>query len=191
MAKSKSTQDNAKSVTKEETKTAAKSAEKKIKSEESEQEKSNNSVDTAQNSSLQDELRAEKDKYLRLAAEYENFRKRTAKEREMIYSDARINVITKLLPVYDNLERALNMECVDAAYYKGVAMIMTQLTDVFEEMGVKLIPAVGEPFDPNRHNAVMKIEDPNWGDNIIAEEYQKGFILGDRVIRCSTVVVAN
>jgi len=141
--------------------------------------------------SLENELSAERDKYLRLAAEYDNFRKRSAKEREMIYSDARTDAISKLLPVYDNLERALKMECADEAYYKGVEMIMTQFTEVFNDMGVRVIPAVGEPFDPNRHNAVMSIVDPELGENIVAEEYQKGFILGDRVIRFSTVVVAN
>jgi len=143
------------------------------------------------NLDIHDELSAERDKYLRLAAEYDNFRKRSAKEREMIYSNARIDAITKLLPVYDNLERALDMECSDEAYYKGVEMIMTQLTEVMEDMGIQVIPAVGEQFDPNRHNAVMTIENPELGDNIIAEEYQKGFMLGDRVIRFSTVVVAN
>ena len=147
--------------------------------------------ETAANITPQEELAAEKDKYLRLAAEYDNFRKRSAKERETTYSDARVDAITKLLPVYDNLERALRMECADEAYYKGVEMIMLQLTEIFEDMGVRHIPAVGEPFDPKRHNAVMKIVDPKLGEGIIAEEYQKGFILGDRVIRFSTVVVAN
>ena len=148
-------------------------------------------ADTDSPQSQQETMAAERDKYLRLAAEYDNFRKRSAKEREMIYSDARTDVITRLLPVYDNLERALKMECADESFYKGVEMIMTQLTETLSDMGVEVIPAVGEPFDPNRHNAVMSIEDPNIGENIIAEEYQKGFILGDRVIRFSTVVVAN
>ena len=140
---------------------------------------------------LQNELAAERDKYLRLAAEYDNFRKRSAKEREIIYSNARIDAITKLLPIYDNVERALKMECSDEAFYKGIEMIMTQLTEVFNDMGVTEIPATGEPFDPNLHNAVMTIENTDLGSNIIAEECQKGFILGDRVIRFSTVVVAN
>jgi len=152
-------------------------------------------VDTEVNSNpieiLQEELAQERDKYLRLAAEYDNFRKRSAKEREVIYRDARIDAITKLLPVYDNLERALKMECSDEPYYKGVEMIMLQLTEVLEDMGVKQIPAVGEQFDPNLHNAVLKIEDPELSENTIAEECQKGFIIGDRVIRFSTVVVAN
>ena len=137
------------------------------------------------------ELAAERDKYLRLAAEYDNFRKRSAKERETTYSEARIDTITRLLPVYDNLERALKMECADEAFYKGIEMTMTKLTEILEGMNVKRIPALGEPFDPNRHNAVLSIEDPNLGEKIIAEECSKGFMLGDRVIRFSTVVVAN
>ena len=140
---------------------------------------------------LRDELKAERDRYLRLAAEYDNYRKRNAKERETVYGDARIDTITRLLPVYDNLERALKMECADEAFYKGVEMTMTQLTEILESMDVSQIPTVGEPFDPNRHNAVMAIENPELGEKIIAEEYQKGFMLGDRVIRHSTVVVAN
>ena len=138
-----------------------------------------------------DEVTQERNKYLRLAAEYDNFRKRSAKEREMIYSDARIDTIAKLLPVYDNLERALKMECADEAFYKGVEMTMTQLLEIFESLDVKPISAVGEPFDPNQHNAVMTIENPELGDKIVAEELQKGFTLGDKVIRFSTVVVAN
>ena len=143
------------------------------------------------NSELEQALAAEKDKYLRLAAEYDNFRKRSIKERETTYSDARADAITRLLPVYDNLERALKMDCEDEAFYKGIEMTMTGLTEILEGMNVKRIQAVGEPFDPNRHNAVMTIENPDLGEKIVAEEYQKGFVLGDRVIRFSTVVVAN
>ena len=140
---------------------------------------------------LAEELASERDRYLRLAAEYDNYRKRSAKEREMIYSDARADTITKILPVYDNMERALKMECADEAFYKGVEMTMTQLTEILENIGLTQIPTKGETFDPNKHNAVMAIEDPELGEKIIAEEYQKGFMLGDRVIRHSTVVVAN
>ena len=140
---------------------------------------------------IEQELVSEQDKYLRLAAEYDNYRKRSAKERDVIYRDARVTAITKLLPVYDNLERALKMECTDEAYYKGVEMIMLQMEEIFEDIGVRHIPAVGKPFDPNLHNAIMKIENPELGENIIAEELQKGFIIGDRVIRFSNVVVAN
>jgi len=155
--------------------------------------KNNDSGSAAVNQSEHEseQLAAERDKYLRLAAEYDNFRKRSAKEREMTYSNARTDVISKLLPVYDNLERALKMECSDESFYKGVEMIMTQLTETLNDMGVEIIPAVGQPFDPNRHNAVMSVDNPEFGENTIVEEYQKGFILGDRVIRFSTVVVAN
>ena len=140
---------------------------------------------------LQEELAQERDKYMRLAAEYDNYRKRSAKERETVYGDARTDTITRLLPVYDNLERALKMECADEAFYKGVEMTMTQLTEILEGMAVTQIPAAGEIFDPNMHNAVMTIENPELGEKIIAEECQKGFKLGDKVIRFSTVVVAN
>lgn len=139
----------------------------------------------------QDALAQEKDKCLRLAAEYDNFRKRTAKERESAYTNAKADTVGKLLPVYDSLERALKHECSDEAYYKGIEMTMQQLMEILKDMGVDPIPTVGEPFDPNRHNAVMRIEDPNLGTGIIAEECQKGFVLGEKIIRFSTVVVAN
>lgn|GEM_PF-19433 len=140
---------------------------------------------------LSAELEAERTKYLRLAAEYDNFRKRSKLERETTYRDARTDAITRLLPVYDNLERALKTECSDEAFYKGIEMTMNNLTEILDSLDVKQIPAVGEPFDPNRHNAVMSIEDPELGEKIIAQEFQKGFMLGDKVIRFSTVVVAN
>ena len=143
------------------------------------------------NSGLEQALAAEKDRYLRLAAEYDNFRKRSVKEREMSYRDARADTITRLLPVYDNLERALKMECSDEAFYKGIEMTLTGLTGILEALDVSVIPAVGEQFDPNRHNAVMTVEKPELGEKIVAEEFQKGFAIGDRVIRFSTVVVAN
>ena len=136
-------------------------------------------------------LAAERDKYLRLAAEYDNFRKRSTKEMKTAYSDAKADTITRLLPVYDNLERALKTECSDEAFYKGVEMTMTQLSEILEGMGVTIIKAAGEPFDPNRHNAVATIENPDLGGKTVAEEYQKGFMLGERVLRFSTVVVAN
>ena len=140
---------------------------------------------------MENMLIAERDRYLRLAAEYDNFRKRSLKEREMIYSDAKADAVSRLLPVYDNLERALKMECADEAFYKGVEMTMTQLTEIFENMGVVVIKAEGEPFDPNRHNALMNIVNPELGEKIVAEDCRKGFMLGERVIRFSSVVVAN
>lgn len=137
------------------------------------------------------ELADQRNKYLRLAAEYENFRKRSKLERETTYRDARSDAISRFLPVYDNLERALQMECPDDAFHKGIEMTMTGLIDILESLDVKPIEALGQPFDPNRHNAVMSIEDPELGEKIVAQEYQKGFVLGDKVIRFSTVVVAN
>lgn len=140
---------------------------------------------------LRDELKAEKDKYMRLAAEYDNFRKRSAKERENIYSDVRGDTILKFLPVYDNLARALVQETADEAYRKGVEMTMTQLRSILEKLGVTEIPALGESFDPTMHNAVMHIEDESFGESVIVEEFEKGFMLGDKVIRFSMVKVAN
>lgn len=147
--------------------------------------------DAERSSSQADDLAAERDKYLRLAAEYDNYRKRSSKEMQAAYSDARADAITRLLPVYDNIERALNTDCSDEPFYKGVEMIMAQMEQILEGFGVKPIQAVGEVFDPNRHNAVMAVENPDFGENVVAEEFQKGFTLGDKVIRFSTVVVAN
>ena len=140
---------------------------------------------------LEAQYNAEHDKYLRLAAEYDNFRKRSVKERDALRADIRSGAIAELLPVYDNLERALKAECSDEAFYKGVELTMTQLKTIFENMGVQEIPAVGEAFDPSMHNAVMHIEDENYGEGVIVQEFQKGFKLGDKVIRFSMVQVAN
>ena len=140
---------------------------------------------------LSEELAAEKEKYLRLAAEYDNFRRRSARERENIYSDVKLDTVGKILPVYDNLERALNAPTEDEAYRKGVEMTMNQLCEVFAKLGVKPIEAVGQTFDPNLHNAVMHIEDESKGEGEIVAGFQKGFKLGDRLIRCSMVQVAN
>lgn len=136
-------------------------------------------------------LSAERDKYLRLAAEYDNFRKRTQKEREAIYADVKSSTVLELLPVYDNLERALALECKDEAFYKGVELTMTQLKNIFEKLGVTEIEALGKTFDPSEHNAVMHIEDEKYGEKEIVAEFQKGFKLGDKVIRFSVVQVAN
>ncbi len=137
------------------------------------------------------ELAAEQEKYLRLAAEYDNYRKRSQKEREAVYSDVKADTVKKFLPVYDNLSRALKAECKDESFKKGVEMTMTQLKGVLDALGVAEIPAEGEIFDPAKHNAVMHIEDESYGDGIIVEEFEKGFMLGDKVIRFSMVKVAN
>ncbi len=151
----------------------------------------NNAAAEADTVQASDELKEEKDKYLRLMAEYDNFRKRSAKERENIYSDVRVDTVTKFLPVYDNLERALAAETVDEAYKKGVEMTFTQLKDVMKKLGVEEIKAEGQHFDPTMHNAVMHVEDEAYGENTIVQEFQKGFKLGDKVIRFSMVKVAN
>ena len=137
------------------------------------------------------ELAAEKDKYLRLAAEYDNYRRRSQKEREALYADVKSDTVTALLPVYDNLSRALALGSTDEAFLKGIQMTMNQLEEIFTKLGVAAIPAVGETFDPEKHNAVRHIDDENVGENIIVEEFQKGFTLGDKVIRFAMVVVAN
>ena len=136
-------------------------------------------------------LAAEKDRYLRLAAEYDNYRKRSQKERENVYADAKADTVLQLLPVYDNLERALKAECSDPAFYKGVEMTMDQLMGIFGKLGVEVIEAAGQPFDPALHNAVMHVEDESLGENVVAEEFQKGFKLNDKVIRFAMVKVAN
>jgi len=140
---------------------------------------------------LQAALAAERDKYLRLAAEYDNFRKRTMKEREALYADVRADTILQLLPVYDNLERALQQPCTDAAYFRGMEMILEQTKDIFGKLGVSFIDAVGQPFDPALHNAVMHVEDADAGENTVVAEFQKGVRLGDKVIRFAMVQVAN
>lgn len=131
------------------------------------------------------------DKYLRLAAEYDNYRKRTVKEKESAWSEAKAQTVAAFLPVYDNLERALKQETSDEAYKKGVEMTMKGLQDALAGLGVELIPALGETFDPNRHNAVMHCDDPEAGESTIVEVFQQGFLCGDKVIRFSMVRVAN
>ena len=139
----------------------------------------------------EEKYNAEHDSYLRLAADYDNFRKRTIKEKEQSYGNGKADAIEKLLPVYDNLERALNQETQDAAYKKGVEMTMTQLVSIFAGMGVEIYGNIGDQFDPNLHNAVMHVEDENLGENVICQVFQKGFKLGDKIVRFAMVQVAN
>ena len=138
-----------------------------------------------------DELAAEKDKYLRLCAEYDNFRKRTQKEKDAIYADVRANTLISFLPVYDNLVRALNQPTEDEAYKKGVEMIMTQFRATMEKLGVTEMDCLGKKFDPAFHNAVMHVHDEEKGENEIVEVFQQGFMLGDKVVRFAMVKVAN
>ena len=139
----------------------------------------------------EEKYNAEHDAHLRLAAEYDNFRKRNIKEKEASYGNGKADAIAKMLPVYDDLERAMNQATEDAAYKKGVEMTMTELQKCFEAMGVEIFGAVGDAFDPNFHNAVMHTENPDLGENTIAMVFQKGFKMGDKVIRFAMVQVAN
>lgn len=137
------------------------------------------------------EYAALNDKYLRICAEYDNFRKRSQKEKDSLYADIKAETLKKFLPVYDNLVRALNQPTEDEAYYRGVEMIMTQFNTTMEKLGVTEIESLGRKFDPAFHNAVMHVEDEEKGENEIVEVFQKGFIMGDRVIRFAMVKVAN
>ena len=136
-------------------------------------------------------LAAQEDKYLRLAAEYDNYRKRTAKEKENLWTDVKADTAAAFLPVYDNLERAVNQPTADEAYKKGVEMTMNQLKEVFSKLGITEIPALGESFDPNLHNAVMHIDSEEHGENVVSQVFQAGFRCGEKVIRFAMVQVAN
>lgn len=146
---------------------------------------------------LEEELAAAKkgaeeinEKYVRMLAEYDNFRKRTAKEREGIYADAYADALSAILPVIDNLERAAG--CDDAeGLKKGLELTLKGFVETLEKMGVHEIEAEGKPFDPNLHNAVMHVEDDGYGENEIVEVLMKGYQKGDKVIRYSMVKVAN
>ncbi|MDD6679403.1 MAG: nucleotide exchange factor GrpE [Firmicutes bacterium] len=133
----------------------------------------------------------EHDAYLRVYADYDNYRKRTTREKEQSYTNGKSDAVAKLRPVYDNLERALNQPTEDAAYKKGVEMTMNELVKILTGLGVEIFGAVGETFDPNLHNAVMHIEDENLGENVIAQVFQKGFRMGEKTVRFAMVQVAN
>ena len=139
----------------------------------------------------EEKYNAEHDAYLRLAAEFDNFRKRTIKEKEASYGNGKADAVAKLLPVYDNLERALQQPTEDAAYKKGVEMTMTELVKIFTNLGVEIFGNVGDAFDPELHNAIMHNEDESLGENTISMVFQKGFKLGDKVVRFAMVQVAN
>ena len=131
------------------------------------------------------------EKYMRTLAEYDNYRKRTIKEKETIYPEAKAIVIEKILPILDNFSRALESADNKDAFYEGIVMLKKQLDDALASLGVEEIKAVGEEFNPELHNAVMHIDDEEQGENVIVEEFQKGYKIGDRVIRHSMVKVAN
>ena len=140
---------------------------------------------------FEEKYNAEHDAHLRLAAEYDNFRKRTIKEKEASYGNGKADAVAKMLPVYDNLERALNQETTDAAYKKGVEMTMAELIKIFTSLGVEIFGNVGDAFDPNLHNAVMHIENEELPENSLSAVFQKGFKIGDKVVRFAMVQVAN
>ena len=130
------------------------------------------------------------DKYLHMMAEYDNFRKRTAKEREGLYADAYADVLVKILPVLDNLERAAQYSDAETVA-RGVEMILKSFSEVLGGLGIAEIEAQGKPFDPNLHNAVMHVEDEQYGESEVVEVLQKGYTRGDRVLRYAMVKVAN
>ena len=139
----------------------------------------------------EEKYNAEHDARLRIAAEFDNFRKRTVKEKEASYGNGKADAVAKMLPVYDNLERALNQETQDAAYKKGVEMTMNELVKIFTALGVEIFGAPGDTFDPTLHNAVMHIDSEEHEENTIAQVFQKGFKVGDKVVRFAMVQVAN
>ena len=139
----------------------------------------------------EEKYNAERDAHLRVAAEFDNFRKRTVKEKEASYGNGKADAVAKMLPVYDNLERALNQPTEDAAYKKGVEMTMNELVKIFTGLGVEVFGNVGDEFDPNLHNAVMHTEDEAFGENTISMVFQKGFKIGEKVVRFAMVQVAN
>ena len=140
---------------------------------------------------FEEKYKAEHDAHLRLAAEYDNFRKRTIKEKEASYGNGKADAVAKMLPVYDNLERALNQPTEDTAYKKGVELTMTELVKILNGLGVEIFGNVGDAFDPNLHNAVMHIDSEELGENVVAQVFQKGFKIGDKVVRFAMVQVAN
>ncbi len=162
-----------------------KSADKKA------EDKAEKPAEPAQDAKAAAEIAALNDKYLRLYAEYDNFRRRSQKEKEGIYGDAKADTLKEFLPVYDNLVRALATATQDEAYAKGVEMIMAQFNKTMEKLGVTRIESLGQKFDPELHNAVMHVDDETKDENEIAEVFQEGFKLGDKVIRFAMVKVAN
>ena len=142
-------------------------------------------------SSPAEELKGANDRYLRLLAEYDNYRKRSQKEKDSLYADIKSDTVAKFLPVYDNLVRALAQSTEDRAYRRGVEMIMTQFNTTLEKLGATKIECLGQKFDPSLHNAVMHVEDEEKGENEIVEVFQEGFMMGEKVIRFAMVKVAN
>lgn len=137
------------------------------------------------------ELDEKDDRIKRLMAEFENFKKRSSKEREGLFNSVMGDVVLQILPIVDNLEKAAEAETSDTEYQNGIKLVLTQLQDTLKKNGVKEIEAVGKKFDPSYHEAVSSVEDPNLGEKVVKQEYRKGYMIGDRVLRHSLVIVAN
>ena len=163
-------------------------SEKKDEKKDKKKEKKKDADKTAE---LEAQLAAANDRYLRICAEYDNFRRRSLKEKDALYGDIKADTVQKFLPVYDNLERALKQGTEDEAYRKGVELIMSQFEQTLEKLGVTTVESLGKTFDPALHNAVMHVDDESKGENEIVEVFQQGFKLGDKVIRFAMVKVAN
>ncbi|MBR6044763.1 MAG: nucleotide exchange factor GrpE [Ruminococcus sp.] len=159
--------------------------------EDAEQKKEDEAPEVSQEDKLRDELAAEKDKYLRLMAEYDNFRKRSAKERLELSASVKADTVAEILPLIDNFERALAVETQDTAYKQGVEMIFKQFGDMIKKLGVTEMELEGKEFDPNLAMAVSSVENEELGENTVAQVLQKGYKLGDKVIRHAMVIVAN
>ncbi|MFR5875873.1 MAG: nucleotide exchange factor GrpE [Eubacterium sp.] len=173
-----------------------KSKNEKIEDESIEEEKTEQTAETKADEkkepTLEDELKDTKEQLLRTAAEYANYRARSAKEKEQTYSNAKGNVVAEILPVIDNLERALGQENSDyEALKKGVEMTLNGLMTSLEKLGVEAYGESGDAFDPNFHNAVMHVEDEELGENVITDVFQKGYKINDRIIRPAMVKTAN
>ncbi|MBR0235245.1 MAG: nucleotide exchange factor GrpE [Clostridia bacterium] len=169
-----------------------KSEKKEAKAQKSETKKLTAEIESLkeENKKLSGELESEKDKYLRMLAEYDNFRRRTKADRENIYADAYGEALGELLPIIDNIERAINFAD-SASFADGMKAIVGQVASAMEKLGVETFGNVGETFDPMLHNAVMHVDDENLGENVIADVFQKGYKKGDRIIRHAMVKVAN
>lgn len=165
--------------------------EKDIKQNDDDKSETEKEPEKTEEEKLRQQLDESKDKYLRVMAEYDNFRKRSAKERLEITATATGNAVETILPVFDNFERALDTETSDANYKAGIEMIFNQFRESLKKLNVEIIDPTGETFDPHIANAVNQIEDPELGENVVAQTFQKGYKIGDKVIRYAMVVVAN
>ena len=148
-------------------------------------------VEAVEVNPFEEKYNAEHEAHLRLAAEYANFRKRTAVEKENSYNNGKADTIAKLLPVYDDLSRAMAQETADAAFKKGVEMTLNELVKILTDMDVEIIGNVGDQFDPNLHNAIMHTEDESVAENTITQVFQQGFKMGEKIVRFAMVQVAN